>query len=107
MQQLLAVARPPVEDLNVFALNDVVSGVEDLLTRLIGENIVLTKSLAGDLGSVRMDPAQVQQILLNLVLNARDAMPDGGRITAHAPGTALATFPPVRSKRRNLCLVSS
>ena len=80
VQQLLAIARPSVEDLNVVALNDVVSSVEGLLTRLIGENVVLTKSLAGDLGSVRMDPAQVQQILLNLVLNARDAMPDGGRI---------------------------
>ncbi len=80
VQQLLAISRPSVEDLNVVALNDVVSNVEGLLTRLIGENVILTKSLAGDLGSVRMDPAQVQQILLNLVLNARDAMPDGGEI---------------------------
>lgn len=80
VQQLLAIARPSVEDSNVVALNDVVDSVEGLLTRLIGENVGLIKSLAGDLGSVRMDPAQVQQILLNLVLNARDAMPDGGRI---------------------------
>jgi PAS domain S-box-containing protein len=80
VQQLLAISRPSVEDLNAVALNDVVNNVEGLLTRLIGENVVLTKSLAGDLGSVRMDPAQVQQILLNLVLNARDAMPDGGKI---------------------------
>ena len=65
----------------MFALNDVVTGIEDLVTRLIGENIVLTTSLAADLGAVRMDPSQVQQILLNLVLNARDAMPDGGQIT--------------------------
>ena len=47
----------------------------------MGENIVLNTALAPDLGAVKMDPAQVQQILLNLVLNARDAMPDGGRIT--------------------------
>ena len=81
VQQLLAVARPPAEQPRVFALNDVVTGLNDLLTRLIGENIVLNTVLAADLGAVRMDPAQVQQILLNLVLNARDAMPDGGQIT--------------------------
>ena len=78
VQQLLAVARPQALESRVFALNEVVNGLEELLTRLIGENIVLTTSLAADLGAVRMDPAYVQQILLNLVLNARDAMPDGG-----------------------------
>lgn len=81
VQQLLAVARPRSEQPRVFALNDVVTGLKDLLTRLIGENIILHTSLAADLGAVRMDPAQLQQILLNLVLNARDAMPDGGQIT--------------------------
>ncbi|MGH9504450.1 MAG: two-component system sensor histidine kinase NtrB [Terriglobales bacterium] len=81
VQQLLALARPSTEASRVVVLNDVVTGIEDLLTRLIGENIVLTTSLAADLGAVKMDPAQVQQILLNLVMNARDSMPDGGRIT--------------------------
>ena len=81
VQQLLAVARPKALESRVFALNEVVVGIEELLTRLIGENIVLNISLAGDLGAVRMDPAHVQQILLNLVLNARDAMPEGGHIT--------------------------
>jgi two-component system cell cycle sensor histidine kinase/response regulator CckA len=81
VQQLLSVARPCARESRVFGLNDVVSSVEDLLRRLIGENVVLSTSLAADLDAVRMDPAQVQQILLNLVLNARDAMPDGGRIT--------------------------
>jgi signal transduction histidine kinase len=81
VQQLIAVARPHAEESRVFAVNDVVTGSAGLLTRLIGENIVLNTSLAPDLGDVRMDPSQVQQILLNLVLNARDAMPDGGQIT--------------------------
>ena len=81
VQQLLAVAHPRPEEAREFALNEVVAGIEDLLIRLLGENIVLQTSLAADLGAVRMDPSQVQQILLNLVLNARDAMPDGGQIT--------------------------
>jgi two-component system cell cycle sensor histidine kinase/response regulator CckA len=81
VQQLLAVARPQALESRVFALNTVVTGIQDLLTRLIGENILLTTVLADDLGAVRMDPAHVQQILLNLVLNARDAMPEGCHIT--------------------------
>jgi PAS domain S-box-containing protein len=81
VQQLLAVSRPQASECRLFALNDVVAGAEDLLARLMGENIALKTSLANDLGSVRMGPAKVQQILLNLVLNARDAMPEGGQIT--------------------------
>ena len=81
VQQLLTVARPQAITSEVFAVNDVVTSTQALLARLIGENIRLTTSLAKDLGSVTMDPAQVQQILMNLILNARDAMPDGGQIT--------------------------
>ena len=80
IQQLLAVARKQVVEPKVLSLNDVVSGMKNLLERLIGENIELTADLAEDLGRVRVDPAQAQQLILNLVLNARDAMPDGGRI---------------------------
>jgi two-component system, cell cycle sensor histidine kinase and response regulator CckA len=81
VQQLLNIARPPAGESRDCQVNDVVTGIQDLLTRLIGENIALNTSLAADLGAVEMEPAQVQQILLNLVLNARDAMPDGGLIT--------------------------
>jgi two-component system, cell cycle sensor histidine kinase and response regulator CckA len=81
VQQLLNITRPPAAEFRESSVNDVVTGIQDLLTRLIGENIVLNTSLATDLGAVEMEPAQVQQILLNLVLNSRDAMPAGGRIT--------------------------
>ena len=81
IQQLMAVARQQVVEPRLLSLNEVVSDVRNLLTRLIGENIELVAELADDLGLVKMDPAQVQQIILNLVLNARDAMPDGGRVT--------------------------
>ena len=79
IQQLMAVARQRAVEPCLLCLNDAVSEVRNLLTRLIGENIELIPELADDLGLVRMDPAEVQQIILNLVLNARDAMPDGGR----------------------------
>ncbi len=81
IQQLLAVARQQVVEPRVLSWNEVISGTRGLLTRLIGENIELVTSLADDLGPVRIDPAQAQQVILNLALNARDAMPDGGRIT--------------------------
>jgi two-component system cell cycle sensor histidine kinase/response regulator CckA len=80
IEQLMAVARQRAVEPCLLSLNGVVGNVHNLLSRLIGENIELVAELAEDLGLVRMDPAQVQQVIMNLVLNARDAMPDGGRV---------------------------
>jgi signal transduction histidine kinase len=81
IQQLLAVARPGSAAPVVLSWNDAVEGLYDFLRRLIGENIDLVLDLAPGLGMVSIGPAQMPQIILNLALNARDAMPDGGRIT--------------------------
>ncbi len=82
VRQLLAVARPANSGARVFCLNEIAEGMRNLLVRLIGENIELKFQLDADLGLVKMDPAQCQQILLNLVLNARDAVSEaGGQIT--------------------------
>jgi two-component system, cell cycle sensor histidine kinase and response regulator CckA len=63
------------------SLDDVISSIKDLLTRLMRENLTFSTSLAGDLALVTMDAGRVPQIIVNLLLNARDAMPEGGGIT--------------------------
>ncbi len=79
--QLLAFSRKQVLDLRSVKLNEVVVNVEKLLRRLIGEDIQLVTVLAPDLASVKADPAQLEQVLMNLAVNARDAMPNGGTLT--------------------------
>jgi signal transduction histidine kinase len=81
VRQLLAVARSHNEAPHLVSLNAIAEGIRELLLRLIGENIELVYQLDPNLGAVRMDSTQAQQILLNLVLNARDALPEGGQIT--------------------------
>jgi two-component system cell cycle sensor histidine kinase/response regulator CckA len=81
VRQLLAVARSHNEAPHLVSLNGIAEGMRELLLRLIGENIELVYQLDPKLGAVRMDSTQAQQILLNLVLNARDALPEGGQIT--------------------------
>ncbi len=80
-RQLLAFSRRQVLQPAVLDLNGVVSNVEKMLRRLIGEHIDLVIRLGGDLPRVRVDAGQLEQVLLNLAVNARDAMREGGRLT--------------------------
>ncbi len=79
-QQLLAFSRKQVLESRVIDLNTVVSGAERLLGRLLEEHIALRTELAADLGLVKADPAQFEQVIVNLAVNARDAMPRGGEL---------------------------
>jgi len=81
VRQLLSVIRSNKSLPRPISLNEVAEGMRNLLVRLIGENIELKLRLDPALGLVKMDPVQAQQILLNLVLNARDALPEGGHIS--------------------------
>jgi two-component system, cell cycle sensor histidine kinase and response regulator CckA len=82
IQRLLVFARPPQPNsTRLLSLNQIAQSMHNLLTRLIGESISLDLRLDAELGPVKIDQAQAQQILLNLVLNARDALPRGGCIT--------------------------
>ena len=78
VRQLLTIARPPNFQPRLLSLNEIAEGMRNLLVRLMGENIELKFCLDPNLGLIKMDPTEVQQILLNLVLNARVAMPRGG-----------------------------
>src|ERR1700690_8619 len=89
-QQLLAVARKQGLEPRPLSINEIVSSTENLLRRLIGEQIRLVTSLDPSAGPVFFDPGRLQQILLNLVLNARDAMWQGGTIRL---STRLTEFP--------------
>ena len=80
-KQLLSFARQSPLQPQVLDLNDLVEGLSEMLVRSLGETVTLSKKLASDLGKTLADPGQTKSALLNLALNARDAMPDGGCLT--------------------------
>jgi two-component system cell cycle sensor histidine kinase/response regulator CckA len=80
-KQLLAFARRQPMETRVMNVNGIVSGLERMLQRLLGEDIHLLTALHPELGKVKIDPGQVEQVIVNLAVNARHAMPKGGRLT--------------------------
>jgi PAS domain S-box-containing protein len=103
-QQLLAFSRKQIFEPSLLDLNAIVSEAGRMLRRLIGENIVLSTELAADLPAVRADRGQIEQVLLNLVVNARDAMPRGGALrieTAQVEAFAAPDASPAGAGARN------
>ncbi len=79
-RQLLAFGRRQVLEMRVLDLNEIVRGVSRMLTRVIGEDVSIELALASDLRRVRVDSGQMETVLMNLAVNARDAMPKGGHL---------------------------
>jgi PAS domain S-box-containing protein len=100
-RQLLAFSRKQMLAPRVLDLNTVVADMHRLLERLIGEDVQLSTALAPDLCRVRADPGQIEQVIMNLAVNARDAMPGGGKLLLETKNVDLGTadaslFPEVR-----------
>jgi CheY-like chemotaxis protein len=96
-RRLLAFSRKQILQPETVDLNQVASGLAGMLRRLIGEDIELVTILAPALDPVRVDPGQVEQVIMNLVVNARDAMPDGGRLTIATANTVIEGGPDDRA----------
>ncbi len=80
-KQLLAFSRQQVLEPKVLDLNEVVRGMDKMIRRLVGEDVEVFTTARPDLGRIKADPGHIEQVILNLAVNARDAMPRGGRLT--------------------------
>lgn len=88
-RQLLAFGRKQLLEIRPLDLNVIISGFENMLRRVIGENIEIVTELSPSLGTTFADPGQIEQILMNLAVNARDAMPEGGMLTIETANVSL------------------
>ena len=88
-KQLLAFSRQTVMQPRHVNLNEIIRSLEKMLRRLLGEDVEMLTRLDSSLGTVRVDPSQIEQVLMNLVVNARDAMPIGGKLTIHTANIQL------------------
>jgi two-component system, cell cycle sensor histidine kinase and response regulator CckA len=88
-RQLLAFSRKQVIEPKVINLSELIESLHSILVRLIGEDVILRSVPQGGLGSVHVDPGQIEQIVLNLAVNARDAMPDGGELLIETTNVVL------------------
>jgi PAS domain S-box-containing protein len=91
VRQLLAFSRRQVLQPKLLDLNGIVLGLDKLLRRLMDEDIEMVTIPGKDLGTIQADPAQIEQVIMNLVVNARDAMPKGGRLTVETQNVNLDT----------------
>src|SRR5262249_10858673 len=92
-RQLLAFSRKQVLAPKVLELNSIVAGMQPMLQRLIGETINLVVVPEPNLNLVRADPGQIEQVIMNLAVNARDAMPDGGRLVIRTANVEAGEVP--------------
>ena len=88
-RQLLAFGRQQMRDPQVLNLNQIVLGIEQMLRRLIGEDVELSLLVGHPLGKIHVDQGQIEQVIMNLAVNARDAMPQGGKLTIETGNVTL------------------